>query len=464
MADPPSRSTGSPFDLNDLLRSCLNAVDWRAILDYEHGDHLQFLPSIDLAVILFPAEATKPIQVGHVLLARHLPQGYVPRHDPETLGVTDVRWCRDQGPEGRWDELIWTPRTWASLLPGQPGVDFISPYPASVLKLMVGVGVMQAVEQGRIDLDQDLEYKSIPQPISRWMEQMLQLSDDRATFVLIKLLHDLGVIQTQEAQPDRPCAERQQRQDQVNQLNASLACRGLLTLQLNSTRACDGSFYNQAGSGVGEIHMTAWDTARLLWLLDPDAPPPAWKTPAGDLVPPLLSPLSQRYLVEQLLGEQGFHDVLSTTALCGRPGVQDGIPALLPPRWINPDGCRVRLQDNEEWQDYSQDVRPCNARAEVTFAHKTGLTKNYASDVGIVRGLPDRGHHRHYIIAFFSNLGYRYTDQIHPGEAKYASGQERAIWYTQRIPTLARLIDQGIKRWLGEGISSGSDEPPISSG
>ncbi len=456
MADLPSRSTGSPFSLNDLLLSCLNAVDWQAVLDYERGDRLKFLPSIDLAVILFSPDLTNPIGFGHVLLARHLPQGYAPRHDPETLAVTDVRWCRDQGPEGRWDELNWTPRTWEPLLPGQTGVDFISPYPASVLKLMVGVGIMQAVEQGRISLDQDLEYKSSPQPISGWMEQMLQLSDDRATFALIKLLHDLGVIQTQEARADRPCAERQRRQDRVNQLNASLACRGLLTLQLNSTRACDGSFYNQAGSGVGQIHMTAWDTARLLWLLDPDAPPPSWKTPAGDPVPPLLTMASRHYLVDQLLGQQGFHDVLSTTALCGRLGVQEGIPARLPQRWIDPDGCRVRLQDNEEWQDYTQDVRPCNARAEVTFAHKTGLTKNYASDVGIVRGLPDRGHHRHYIIAFFSNLGYRYTDQIHPEEAKYASGQERAIWYTQRIPTLARLIDQGIKALLENESRSAS--------
>ncbi|NJK62223.1 MAG: serine hydrolase [Synechococcaceae cyanobacterium SM2_3_1] len=462
MVDPQSRATALPFSLNDLLLTCLKAVDWQAILDYEQGDHLKFLPSIDLAVILFPTDTAKPIQSGHVLLARHLPQGYASRIDPETLAVTDVRWCRDLGPEGRWDQRIWTPHTWASLLPGQTGVDFISPYPASVLKLLVGVGIMQTVEQDRISLDQDLEYKSSLQPVARWMEQMLQLSDDRATFALIKLLHDLRVIQTQEAQPDCPCAQRQQRQDRINLLNSSLACRGLLTLQLNNTRACDGSFYNSAGAGVGQIHMTAWDTVRLLWLLDPDAPPPTWKTPAGDL-PPLLSPMSQRYLVEQLLGEQGFHDVLSTTAVCGRPGVQEGIPALLPQRWIDPDGCRVRLQDNQEWQDYTQDVRPCNAGAEVTFAHKTGLTKNYASDVGIVRGLPDRGHHRHYIIAFFSNLGYRYTDQIHPGEAKYASGRERAIWYTQRIATLAHLIDQGIKCWLRDGISSGSDEPPISS-
>ena len=36
---------------------------------------------------------------------------------------------------------------------------------------------------------------------------------------------------------------------------------------------------------------------------------------------------------------------------------------------------------------FGQDVRPCNDRAEVSFAHKTGFTYNYLADAGIVRPL-----------------------------------------------------------------------------
>jgi hypothetical protein len=197
--------------------------------------------------------------------------------------------------------------------------------------------------------------------------------------------------------------------------------------------------------------MTSWDTARLLWLLDRDAPQPTWRAPDQNPVEvDFLSDASKRFLVEDLLSQQGFHEALSTCLICGCAGVRPGIPAYFPTRWINPDGCSVSLADNGVWQDYTGDVRPCNQAAEVIFAHKTGSTVNYGSNVGIVQGMRERGFHRHYIISFFSNLGYRYTDHAQPDDPAYAAYQQRGICYTQRIAAMAAELDRGIKQAVGD--------------
>ena len=67
--------------------------------------------------------------------------------------------------------------------------------------------------------------------------------------------------------------------------------------------------------------------------------------------------------------------------------------------------------------NFGVDVRASNAVAEVTFAHKTGLTYNYASDAGIVTSLPGRPFRR-YIIVFLSNLGYRYVGEVFADRTK----------------------------------------------
>ena len=89
--------------------------------------------------------------------------------------------------------------------------------------------------------------------------------------------------------------------------------------------------------------MTAWDTVRLLWLLDPRAPPAPW-LPAGT---PTLSPATQERLIA-LLARQQLDEVLSSGRLRGLPGWVPGLPDA------------------------------------PSFAHKTGSTDNYASDAGIV--------------------------------------------------------------------------------
>jgi hypothetical protein len=82
----------------------------------------------------------------------------------------------------------------------------------------------------------------------------------------------------------------------------------------------------------------------------------------------------------------------------------------------------------------------------VTFAHKTGLTYNYASDAGIVSSLPGQPFRR-YVIAFLGNVGYRYTDEAFAGRARgpYAD-RVHPIAYTQRIPALGRAIDDAVRK------------------
>ena len=96
--------------------------------------------------------------------------------------------------------------------------------------------------------------------------------------------------------------------------------------------------------------------------------------------------------------------------------------------------------------NYGVDIRATNAHAEVSFAHKTGLTFNYGSDAGIVTSLPGQPF-RHYIVAFFGNLGYRYTDEVFAARTNYPAFDDVSpISYTQRIPSLGKAIDDVIKK------------------
>jgi hypothetical protein len=368
------------------------------------------LPSVEVAVIAF-APGCDPA-LASAMLSHRLPEGRVNRVDPFTYALRGVRFRR-------WDQARWDakrgrpepPYTDADdVVPphaGEPLVDFAVPYPASNFKLLVAVHVLTLVDRGALRLDEPLIQGDRPRPLREVLADMITWSDDESTQVLLKRLHALG---------------------EAARLDATFADLGLGTLQIHDTAKETGK-----GWQPGHIHMTAWDTARLLWLLDPEAPPPPWRWLAGRPVNrDFLSAESKRLLVD-LLGEQAFHDVLSTGALCGAPRTEKGLPALLPARWIGADG-HVTLQGSAR----QGDAGPCNAAAEVTFAHKTGLTLNFGSDAGIVRGLPGRSR-RHYLLAFFSNLGHRYTD------ADKAAGpdpcQELGICYTQRIAALGAKID-----------------------
>ena len=94
---------------------------------------------------------------------------------------------------------------------------------------------------------------------------------------------------------------------------------------------------------------------------------------------------------------------------------------------------------------YGQDVRPCNATAQVTFAHKTGLTENYGSDAGIVTALAGQDGRR-YIVAVFSNVGYRYSDPSQASTDGFPCFTGLGICYSEKFAQLGKAIDDIMRR------------------
>lgn len=334
---PPVRPPARPDTLARSLLIAVHAQDFASTPDLWHGGApIANFPSIDLAVAIF--SPGQPPRCANVLFSREFPQGVVGEIGARSGALRNVRFDRDvQDAKGNsiawqagrnWRQLPWQPVTARAAGPGT--LRFVAPYPASLLKLMVAVGVGLALDRGLI---------------TEWpaaLEAMIVVSGNDATTELVALLHRVGLIDT---------------------LNARFAELGLATLQLNSTQP-DGGWRNADGSGVGHIHMTAWDSVRLLWLLDADAPPAPW-LPAGTV---LLQATTRDHL-RGVLQRQQLDHVLSSGSLRDVPGWLPGLP---------------------------------DAPA---FAHKTGSTENYAADAGILRTASGG----HAIVALLSNLGARYA-------------------------------------------------------
>jgi hypothetical protein len=317
--------------LAEALRAAVRAQDFGATADAMRGGAaVDAFPSLDLALVVF-GRGTAP-RWANVLFSREHPGGLVADIGGRAGAGGNNRVDADPR-DGEGTSPAWRPGAdWSALrferLHGDGPQRVVAPYPASLLKLMVAVGVGLAVDAGACDWPEALE-------------PMIVVSDNEATEVCVALLHRTGFVGT---------------------LNRRFAELGLPTLQLNDTQP-DGGWRNADGAGVGHIHMTAWDSARLLWLLDAAAPPPPW-LPQGTA---LLAPASRDHL-RGVLERQQLDHVLSSGALRSLPGWVAGLP---------------------------------DAPA---FAHKTGSTDNYASDGGIVvaDGL-------HYIVVLLSNLGLRYA-------------------------------------------------------
>lgn len=293
------------------------------------------VPSLDLATVGFAAG--KPPVWANVLFSRDAPQGRVAAIGPRGDAPSNVRYLADitdaQGvsiawhPHADWSRLAFPP------LAGPPDAPrFVAPYPASLLKVIVAVGVGLALDAGLCRLAD----------VDDTARAMIVRSDNDATTVLVRQLHEWGLI-----------SRSADGEESHNVLHQLFEARGLFGLRLARTTP-QGGWGNAAGSGVGHIQMTAWDTARLLWLLDPDAPPAPWPGAA-----PLMSDASRQHLL-RWLGEHSPN--------------------------------RILFRDE--------------AASGLHFLHKTGTTENYASDAGIVRARPPG--RRHYIVAMLSNLGSRY--------------------------------------------------------
>jgi hypothetical protein len=380
---------------------------------------VEAFPSIDLAVVVFP-ERGAPVG-ANVLFSRDHPRGRVAELAPGFGAVTNVHFLADQR-DAKNDSIAWLPgsnwdaMTWKTLSGQRHLPRFVAPYPASLIKLMVLVGVAREIDAGRATWEGAWTHAGETRPVVAWADAMIVVSSNEATTALVALLHHHGAI------------VRDDTGERHNALDAAFARYGLGTLRLNNTRS-NGGWMNRDGAGVGDLQMTAWDTARLLWLLDADAPPAPWVERG---LPPLLSAAS-RAQVRRLLESQALHEVLSSTALAGTPDWQAGIPAQVPARWITPDG-RV----DTGGKVYPGDIRPTNAAAQVRFAHKTGTTENFLSDAGIVVGLPPA--RRHYVIALTSNLGTRYA----PGPLSAT---------TWRIPQLGAAVDRYLQQQLDAGTA-----------
>jgi hypothetical protein len=338
-------------DLSQALREAVLAQRFETTPDkLQDGRPLGWHPSIDLAVAVFPRGGAAPV-CANVLFSREHPQGLVARFDAGFGPVNNIAFQADVR-DAKGDSIAWLPGSdWSRM--GFPawfgtGPRFVAPYPASLLKMMVAVGVGLLVDGGRSDWTLPLPYAGKTRPVGDWLHDMIVVSSNEATSALVAHLHARGGIR------------READREVHNEMHALFAAHGLPGLMIAHTRP-DGGWGNGAGSGVGQIQMTAWDALRLMWRLDADAPPQ----------PPLVSPAS-RAVIRRALDAQELHHNLNSESLRALPGWVPGIPT--PP---------------------------------ATFAHKTGNTQNYTSDAGIVH---DGG--LHYLIAITTSLGSRYAPHV----------------------------------------------------
>jgi len=332
-------------DLSEALRAAVLAQRFETTADsLQGGAPLGWHPSLDLAVAVFPRGGAAPV-CANVLFSREHPQGLVARFDGDLGAVNNIGFHADVR-NAAGDSYAWLPGAdWSRIdFPawfGQ-GPRFVSPYPASLLKTMVAVGLGRLVDQDRSDWALPLAHAGQTRPVADWLYDMITVSSNEATSALVSHLHESGVIR------------RENGREVQNELHDLFKAQGLPGLMIANTQL-DGGWGNGAGSGVGQIQMTAWDALRLMWRLDAAAP----------ARPALVSPAS-RAVIRRALDEQKLSHILSSETLRALPGWVPGIPT--------------------------------------RFAHKTGNTQNYSSDAGIVHDGD-----LHYLIAVTTSLGSRYA-------------------------------------------------------
>ncbi|GAA3398684.1 serine hydrolase [Cryptosporangium minutisporangium] len=417
--DPTQISWRDERLARDLLqvvndRSFVDLVDVR-FLGLPLPPVLGLVPNVDTTVIELDARG-RPLAAATVLVSPRYRDGLVIPLD-ENLSTDAVRWRR-------WDDAAWSDNAGqgtVDIVPGRENapVDFMSPYPASVFKLMVAFGVLRLVDRGDLALTDRHAYAPVGEQspicegprsatIRTFLDEMITVSSNPAACAMVKLLHD---------------------HDAIDELNSTFASLGLGTLQLRGTDSRTG------GNWTNEITMSSLDTAKLLLLLASAEPGALWRAPDGTPVTRnVLSPESQATFLG-LLRAQGLNQVLSTTNWCGRPYPAEGIPQTTPARWMDPQDGTVRLPDHH----YGRDVRPCNDSAEVTFAHKTGLAETSGSDAGIVTSLQGKPW-RSYVVVVQSNLGSRFVDPARPKDPPGVDPVE----YSQKFGELGKAIDDAV--------------------
>ena len=228
------------------------------------------------------------------------------------------------------------------------------PYPASLFKSMVAFHVMRMIDTGKLTLDTEYIFelpgaKSDLRKIRDWLDAMITVSDNHATQALLKMFHD---------------------KNEIENLNREFRELNLPTLQINATDPKTGRGWDTA-----QINLTAWDIARMFWLIDGGAEK-FWNDAAGKPIAGKILSDDSRAFLKKTLSEQAFNDCLTTANFPGAKNVRAGIPSRVAGRWINSTNGHVFV----DGEDFGVDIRAANTNAEVNFAHKTGLTFNYGAD------------------------------------------------------------------------------------
>ena len=344
----PERSSPA---LAQALLDAVRAQPWHLARDRRRGGQpFTHPPSLDLAVAQF-APGLPPVW-ANVLFSREDASGVVAVIGDDAGPVRNVAYLADPV-DAKGTSIAWQPGShWPSIqfarLTGQGPVRFVAPYPASLIKLMVVVGVARLVDEGRASWGEAWSHGGKTVTVAQWAEPMLTQSSNEATDAMVSLLHARRLIR-REIRGDVGA-------EAINQLHGLFGAQGLTSLRLANTTP-GGGWRNGDGAGVGQLQMTAWDSLRLLWRLQDS---PALWLPEG--AAPMVSGASQKRIMGWLAAQQ-LNDVLSSSSVAQLPGWQPGITG--------------------------------------RFAHKTGTTESYASDAGRV----DLAQGGYFLIALLSSLG-----------------------------------------------------------
>ena len=419
------------LNLAKQIRRFLRDFRWRSIHDFgavedsfpeNSAPVLTVPPNLDLAVLVLN-QLGEISKAANVIISRDYPQGLISNLD-NNLTTRNITWQR-------WDQKQWDgTRPWISssdLLPEKKRIHdqsdivgngvFMSPYPASLFKLPLSFFLLEEVSSKRLDLSD----------IRRDLRKMLTVSSNQSTRNLLKLTHD---------------------NQRISAMNRRFKELGLGTIQIKGTDPKSGGSWNP-----GLISMSAMDTAKLLWLIQADkGSSSSWANTRNDK--PAESKLNShsKKLLLKHLGNQAFNETLSTANFgvggtrsedMGPPNVIPGIPNYVPGKWIDDITGAVIVNSDGEIIDYGEDVRSYNNDiANKRFLHKTGITYNFGSDAGIVDRNDGKDANR-YIISFFSNLGYRYVDEVFSNRKSYPFYDDPGpIAHTQEIPRLGNNVDQ----------------------
>lgn len=441
---PPSENARLSAGMAEALRT----AGFDELVDYNDrvdglAQQVSVLPNVDLAVIELDRRG-QVAAAANVLYDRDSPDGFQVRVDPRTLEATGVQFARWDADRFA-DPVAWDAGPAAGDVLEQPRrveKQYMVTYPASVLKVMVGYEILRLVDRRKLALDTPVVYQERdgqtcaygpsnpdgldPAPVADgatdtvagWFDQMITVSDNFATCVLLQEIYDQGALVS---------------------ANAHFRSLGLDTLVMEPRYPAVGS-----GWSSGHFSMGSLDTARLL-LLVAGARGPLWTTPQRRVVTAAagLSPRSRQYF-ERVLLEQSFNEVLNPVNLCDSTETAQGIPSTVSDRWIDPDTGNVVTYDGDLVIDFGYDVRPCIERAEVSFAHKTGLVSFAGSDAGIVRALPGQDG-RTYVVAIQSSIGYRYGDPDWAASDPNACEDSPYVCYPRGFGRIGQAVDTLVK-------------------